>query len=330
MSVDPAKHSRIAEHPLKVSLLCCCFDPSGRFVLAGGRSQSVFSLDIAAGKVTLLAGHESWVGAAVRAGSDLLVTADHAGRLIAWDCSGEVPTVRWNIIAHPGTIFGLAASADGKRLATGDRDGTVRIWQSSDGQAVQEIAGIGHPVTAVAFHPDGRRLVSADRQPQKPRLKLWDIATTKEQQSIEVPQLSGYRRVEDIEWGGIRGVAVSPDGSTIAACGRSGYSGPASVLLFDIQNGELRKQLDSTLKGIGYQATFHPQEFLLAVAGDLAKGEFRIWDADTTETLTTAETAGPCLAVDIDAAGTRFAVAQASGERSNPDAGTLAVHEWSN
>jgi WD40 repeat protein len=329
MTVDPAKHSRIAEHPHDVSLLCCSFDPSGRFVFAGGRSQALFSLDIAAGKVTPLDGHESWVGAVVRAGADLLVTADHAGRLIARDCSGDVPGVRWNIEAHPGTIFGLAVSADGKRLATGDRDGTIRVWQTGDGRAVQEITGIGHPVTAVAFHPDGTRLVSADRQPQKPRLKLWDIETAKELQSIDVPQLSGYRRVEDIEWGGIRGVAVSPNGSTIAACGRNGYSGPASVLLFETQSGELRKQLDSTLKGICYQATFHPQGFLMVVSGDIAKGEFRVWDPDTGETLASADTAGPCIAIDIDRAGGRFAVAQASGERSNPNAGTLQIFEWS-
>lgn len=72
----------------------------------------------------------------------------------------------------------------------------------------------------------GKQLVSADRQPKKPRIKLWEFATGREQRSIDVPQLSAYRRVEDIEWGGIRAITLSADGNTLVACSSNEYSGP--------------------------------------------------------------------------------------------------------
>jgi WD40 repeat protein len=100
----------------------------------------------------------------------------------------------------------------------------------------------------------GQRLVSADRQPKNPRLKLWDFASGKEQRSIDVPQLSAYRRVEDIEWGGIRAITLSADGNTLVACGSNEYSGPACALLFDLATGELKRKLSSTLKGFHYSA----------------------------------------------------------------------------
>lgn len=34
-------------------------------------------------------GHESWIGAVVRAGAELVLTADYAGRVITWDPSKD-------------------------------------------------------------------------------------------------------------------------------------------------------------------------------------------------------------------------------------------------
>ena len=114
---------------------------------------------------------------------------------------------------------------------------------------------------------------------------MWEFATGKEQRSIDVPQLSAYRRVEDIEWGGIRAIALSPDGNTLVACGSNEYSGPACALLFDVATGELKRKLSSTLKGFYYSAQFHPQGFLLTAGGDIGKGEFRAWDPNKDESL---------------------------------------------
>jgi len=328
MTIDPAKTRQISELKHESPLLCCAFDPSGRFVLAGGRDRALVCLEVATATKTLLAGHETWISSIVRAGADLVLTADFAGHVIAWDCSGNTPQPRWNIEAHANTIYSLAVSTDGKLFATGDRDGTIRVWQTSDGQRLHEITGLVHPVYGVAFHPDGRQLISADRQPQKPRIKLWEFATARELLNIDVSQLSAYRRVEDIEWGGIREITISPDGTTLIACGSNGYSGPACVLLFDSTNGELKRKLVSSLNGFYYSAQFHRQGFLMTAGGDVAKGEFRIWDPDKDESLAAVPTPGPCTAINIHPDGQRFVIAQTIGKGSYPDSGSLTLFDW--
>lgn len=329
MNVAPAKTRLFAEHKHDSPLLCCVFDPTGRFVIAGGRDRHLVCFEIASGKALPLEGHETWIGCSAAAGKTLVISADFAGRVVAWDCTGESPQLRWKIDAHAHTIHCLAVSADGQRFASGDRDGTIRVWSTSDGQRMHEIAGIGHPVSCVAFHPDGRQLISADRQPKKPRLKVWDFATGQELRSIDVPQLSAYRRVEDIEWGGIRGLAISADGRTLVASGSNEYSGPACAVLFDSTTGELQRKLSSSLKGFCYAVRYHPQGFLMASSGDVAKGEIRIWNAEKEESLASVATPGPCTAIDIDPDGRRFVAAQTIGKGSYPDSGTLTLYDWS-
>ncbi len=329
MNIDPTKSNEVAGYQHHSPLVSCAFDHSGRFVLAGGRDRSILCLDVAAKTTTELAGHETWVGNMVRAGSDLVLTADFAGVVIAWDCTEVSPQQRWKISAHSSTIYALAASHDGKLFATGDRNGTIRVWQADDGHRLHEFQVQGHPVYGLAFHPDGQQLISADRQPKKPRLKWWAFATGKEQRSIDVPQLSAYRRVEDIEWGGIRAIALSSDGNTLVACGSNEYSGPACAQLFDAATGELKRKLSSTLKGFYYSAQYHPQGFLLTAGGDIGKGEFRAWDSNKDESLETVATPGPCTSLDVHPNGQRCVVTQMIGKGSYPDSGSLNLFEWS-
>ncbi len=328
MIIDPTKTRQIAEYPFESPLMCCAFDAQGRFAIAGGRDRRLICLDVASGKTAMLEGHESWVGGTAAAGDDLILTADFAGRVVAWDCTGECPQARWTIVAHPGTIYALAASPDGARFATGDRDGVIRVWRTNDGQRTHEISGVDFPIYGLAFHPDGKRLASADRQPKSPRLKLWDFAAGTELRNIDVSQLSAYRRVEDIEWGGIRALRLSPDGNTLVACGSHQYSGPACALLFDVETGELKRKLASSLKGFYYSAKYHPQGFLMTAGGDIGKGEVRCWDPGKDESLADVPTPGPCTALDIHPDGKRFLATQMRGNRSYPDSGTLTLYEW--
>jgi WD40 repeat protein len=90
----------------------------------------------------------------------------------------------WNVatrqIGHPLTdhvvghaITRVAFSPDGETLASGNADGTVRLWSVATGHQIGEPL-IGHSVTRVAFSPDGKTVASASWHGP---LRLWDAAT---------------------------------------------------------------------------------------------------------------------------------------------------------
>ncbi|MCE9565210.1 MAG: serine/threonine protein kinase [Planctomycetes bacterium] len=61
---------------------------------------------------------------------------------------------------HSGNVFCVAFSPDGRLLASGGVDKTVRVWSTDDAEELVSYTGHGHPVRSVAFAPDGRSLFS--------------------------------------------------------------------------------------------------------------------------------------------------------------------------
>ncbi len=92
-------------------------------------------------------------------GSDTLATLGSDQQLQIWSRGGE-PMARV-LEEHAHGAFGLAASPDGARIATGDGDGNVRIFSATTGE--RELGPIQlhrGRVWALAFSIDGLRLAS--------------------------------------------------------------------------------------------------------------------------------------------------------------------------
>jgi len=62
---------------------------------------------------------------------------------------------------HTGSVFCVAYSKDGRRLATAGADRTVRLWDAAGGTALHVFRGHLDEVRKVAFSADGKRILSA-------------------------------------------------------------------------------------------------------------------------------------------------------------------------
>ncbi|MFK5924683.1 MAG: hypothetical protein QM496_21105 [Verrucomicrobiota bacterium] len=322
--IDPSKTYQVKEVEHPAPLLTCQFDATGRFVFAGARDNHLQQIDVATGEKTLLDGHESWV-CAIASAPQMIYSGDYTGRVIAWSLTGKGAVKKWDIEAHSQVLRSICVSPDGKQLATGARDGKVRLWSADTGERLNEFSDHSGQVFATIFHPDGRQLVSAEREGNQ--LFQWDLDTGEKVREFDAADLSAYRRFEDIEWGGARGLAFDAFGSRLACCGRHKYAGPASILLYDWKSGKQTEKLVSEFKGIFYRLQFHPNGFIIAAAGGITVGELCFWEPGEEKMLAKIETKGPAMSFDLHPNGALLAVAQSQGGKSKPENGSLVFYD---
>ncbi|KAF9272027.1 WD repeat-containing protein 25, partial [Linnemannia elongata] len=115
------------------------------------------------------------------------------------------------------SIKELAVSPDGNQIAAGCKDGSVRLWDSSNGVAGPVLQGHSSAVKILAYSTCGRWMTSSD---DDGIVRLWDLHDT-EQRYVLVETGTGYGKR-------ISGLKFSPTGHQLAACSEEG-----TVRLFD-------------------------------------------------------------------------------------------------
>jgi len=212
------------------------------------------------------------------------------------------------LLGHSDRVISVVFSPDGKLLASGSFDNSVKLWDVTTGKELKTLSGHTAGVRSVIFHPTGKWLVSSANDKT---IRIWDIASGREVGTFlghtaevgalaftpdgsllvsgsddttlkvwdfasrrELRTLSGHSRE-------VNSVAISPDGKTIASGGFDNL-----LKFWDLASGKELKNLTGHKNQI-YSVAFSPTGDIVASAS--TDTSLKFWEVSTGKELKTLE-----------------------------------------
>jgi WD40 repeat protein len=157
---------------------------------------------------------------------------------------------------HDVWVLALALSKDSTYLASGDRQGIVKIWDTEQKSQIQTIEHDA-PIICMEITPDRQYLIAVDAKHQ---LLFW-LMKTAQKHTVKV--------LEDLA----RSIAISPDGKYLALGFRNG-----SIQIWDAHHSTVKHHLAQLHQQV-WSLAFDPRSQLLASGG--TETNLCLWDVAT-------------------------------------------------
>jgi WD40 repeat protein len=247
---------------------CLTFSPDGKTIASGGSDRAVTLWNVASGeKKRILSGVMGDV-AWVRFGPDGQTLATigvepvyFLGRTDTYVVGERTVATIWNVnsgkqtaslLGHDQLVTGLDWSPDGKTVATGSDDSTVRLWDAITGKEQAVFRGHDGAVNTVCFSPDGQFLATGGRDGT---VIIWNPRTGK----VVKPVLEGH------SWS-VQAVSYLPDGRLVSRAWGSGmflwkHPSPKPTVIRKDFEGKRDAQY------VLYQLHYYPNNFAMSPNG---------------------------------------------------------------
>ena len=164
---------------------------------------------------------------------------------------------KMSLVGHASEVTSVMFSPDGKTLASGSNDKTIKLWDVKTGIEKMSLVGHSSEVTSVMFSPDGKTLASGGNDKT---IKLWDVYSGKEKH-----ELIGHLR-------SVNSVLFSPDGRLLASS-----DDDTIIKLWDVATGtEIANFVTGHLSSF-IRVAFSPCGKILASCGGFQDSSIKLW-----------------------------------------------------
>ncbi len=179
------------------------------------------------------------------------------------------------LTGHLSGVLAVTFSPDGKILASGSNDHTIKLWRVSDPATaglLKTLTGHSAWVLSVAFSPDGQTLASGSYDQT---IKLWRVSD---------PATAGLLKTLTGHSGWVRSVTFSPDGQVLAS-----GSLDNTIKLWRVSEGRLIQTITGHKDKV-WSVALSPDGHTLASGGD--DNTIKLWRVKDGQLLQTLKRHG--------------------------------------